>query len=91
MLKVTAHADDVRTVGEALAVSAASGSGAAYREFGARTGHRGGHEREVALYRDADPVLRAHTPDVIATHAIRNARAWAVLLEDLAAPRCSIR
>jgi hydroxymethylglutaryl-CoA reductase (NADPH) len=41
----------------------------------------------VALYRDADPVTRAHTPLVVATHADAGARAWAVLIEDLSGAR----
>jgi len=83
VLKVTAHSDDVRVVGEALAGLCGERLGAAYREFGGGLGSDGGHAREVALYRDADPILRAHTPAVIAAHADPAARAWAVLLEDL--------
>jgi hypothetical protein len=37
----------------------------------------------VALYRDLEPVLRAHTPAVVATEADPGSRAWSVLLEDL--------
>jgi thioester reductase-like protein len=83
VLKVTAHSDDVRTVGEALASICGERLAAEYHEFGGGLGSDGGHAREVALYRDADPILRAHTPAVIATHADPAARAWAVLLEDL--------
>ena len=83
VLKVAAHSDDVRTVGEALAGICGERLAAAYREFGGGLGSEGGHAREVALYRDADPVLRSHTPAVIATHADPGKRAWAVLLEDL--------
>jgi thioester reductase-like protein len=83
VLKVTAHSDDVRVVGEALAGICGERLAAAYREFGGGLGSEGGHAREVALYRDADPILRAHTPAVIATHADPGTRAWAVLLEDL--------
>jgi hypothetical protein len=83
VLKVTAHSDDVRIVGEALAGICGERLAAAYREFGGALGSDGGHAREIALYRDADPILRAHTPAVIATHADPETRAWAVLLEDL--------
>jgi thioester reductase-like protein len=83
VLKVTAHSDEVRVVGEALAGICGERLAAAYRELGGGLGSEGGHAREVALYRDADPILRAHTPAVIATHADPAARAWAVLLEDL--------
>lgn len=83
ILKVTAHADDVRTVGEALAGLCGERLGSAYRELGGGLGSAGGHEREVALYRDLEPVLRAHTPAVVATEADPGSRAWSVLLEDL--------
>jgi thioester reductase-like protein len=83
VLKVTARADDVRTVGEALAGLCGERLGRAYREFGGGLGSAGGHEREVALYRDSDPVLRAHTPAVAATEADPGTRAWSVLLEDM--------
>jgi thioester reductase-like protein len=87
VLKVLPHADDVRTVGEALAGICGERLGEAYREFGSGLGIEGSHEREVALYRDADPVTRAHMPVAIATHADANARAWAVLIEDLSGAR----
>ncbi len=83
VLKVTAHADDVRTVGEALAGLCGRDLGEAYREFGGGLGSACGHEREVALYRDMDPVTRAHTPGVVTTHADPRAGAWSVLLEDM--------
>jgi hypothetical protein len=83
VLKATAHADEVRIVGEALAGLCGERLGSAYREFGGGLGSAGGHEREVALYSDLDPVLRAHTPAVAATRADPRARAWSVLLEDL--------
>jgi len=83
VLKAMAHGDDVRTVGEALAGICGERLAEAYRAFGRGLGMECGHEREVALYRDADPVTRAHTPRVIATHADPQGRGWAVLLEDL--------
>jgi aminoglycoside phosphotransferase (APT) family kinase protein len=83
VLKVTAHADDVRTVGEALAALCGGRLGEAYREFGGSLGSALGHERECALYRDPDPVLRAHTPAVAAVPADTPAQAWSVLVEDL--------
>jgi thioester reductase-like protein len=83
VLKVLPHADDVRTVGEALAGICGDRLADAYREFSGGLGIEGGHAREVALYSDADPVTRAHTPRVIATRADPRARVWAVLLEDL--------
>lgn len=83
VLKVTAHADDVRTVGQALAGLCGERLGDAYREFGGELGSAGGHEREVALYRDPDPILRAHTPAVAATQADPGVRTWSVLLEDM--------
>jgi hypothetical protein len=84
VLKRTAHADDVRVVGEALAgVCGGDRLAAAYREFGGGLGNGGGHEREVALYRDTDPVLRSHTPVVLETRADPKERAWSVLLEDM--------
>lgn len=83
VLKVLPHADDVRTVGDALAGICGERLGASYRELGEGLGILGSHEREVALYRDADPVIRSHSPGVIATHADPNDRAWAVLIEDL--------
>ena len=64
MLKVTAHSDDVQAVGQALAGLCGERLGAAYRDHGAGLGSARGHEREAALYRDPDPVLRAHTPAV---------------------------
>jgi thioester reductase-like protein len=87
VLKILPHADDVRVVGEALAGVCGERLGAAYREMGEGLGIHGSHEREVALYRDADPVIRAHTPRVIATHADPKNRAWAVLIEDLGGAR----
>ena len=87
VLKILPHADDVRMVGEALAGICGERLGAAYREMGEGLGIHGSHEREVALYRDADPMLRIHTPRVIATHADPNNRAWAVLIEDLGGAR----
>lgn len=84
VLKRIAHADDVRVVGEALAgVCGGDRLAAAYREFGGGLGSDGGHEREVALYRDPEPVLRSHTPLVLETCADPNQRAWSVLLEDM--------
>ena len=83
VLKIMPYADDVRTVGEALASICGERLGEAYREFGGGLGMERGHEREIALYRDADPVIRSHTPRVVATHADPRARTWAVLLEDL--------
>jgi thioester reductase-like protein len=84
VLKRIAHADDVRVVGEALAgVCGGDRLAAAYREFGGGLGSVGGHEREVALYRDRDPVLRSHTPAVLETRADPEERAWSVLLEDM--------
>ena len=59
------------------------GSRQAYRRHGDGLGSVDGHAREIALYRLDDPVLRAHTPAVIATHADPKTRTWAVLLEDL--------
>ena len=83
MLKILPHGDDVRTVGEALAGICGPQLAAAYREFGGGLGMQGSHEREVAIYREADPAIRAHTPAVIATNADRGANVWSVLLEDL--------
>lgn len=87
VLKVLPHADDVRTVGEALAGICGERLGASYRELGEGLGILNSHEREVALYRDADPAIRLHAPDVIATHADPDSRAWAVLIEDLSGAR----
>ena len=84
VLKILPHADDVRAVGEALAGICGERLGASYRELGYGLGIQGSHEREVALYRDADPVLRSHTPEVIATDGERG---WAVLIEDLTGAR----
>ena len=83
VLKILPHADDVRTVGEALAGICGERLAEAYRELGGGLGIQGSHEREVALYRDADPVMRSHTPGVIASHADPRTRVWAVLLQDL--------
>jgi thioester reductase-like protein len=84
VLKRTAHADDVRAVGEALAgVCGGDRLAGAYREFGGGLGSDRGHEREVALYRDHDPVLRSHTPSVLETRADPKERVWSVLLEDM--------
>jgi aminoglycoside/choline kinase family phosphotransferase len=83
VLKILPHADEVRIVGEALAGICGAPLAAAYRELGGGLGIQGSHEREVALYRDADPVLRSCAPLVIATHADPRAGAWGVLLEDL--------
>ena len=49
--------------------SAARDLDQAYRDFGDGLGGADGHAREIALYRLDDPVLRSHTPAVIATHA----------------------
>jgi thioester reductase-like protein len=87
VLKILPHGDDVRAVGEAVAGICGERLGGAYQEFGRGLGIDGSHEREVAIYRDADPVTRAHTPLVVATHADAGARAWAVLIEDLAGAR----
>ena len=83
VLKIPARAADVHAVGEALAGICGERLGAAYREFGARLGTAEGAAREIALYRDGDPVLRAHTPHVVSTHADPDAQAWSVVLEDL--------
>ena len=83
VLKIASHADDVRAVGEALAGICGADLDQAYRDFGDGLGGADGHAREIALYRLDDPVLRSHTPTVIATHADPDARTWAVLLEDL--------
>jgi thioester reductase-like protein len=83
VLKIASHADDVRAVGEALAGICAADLDTAYRELGDGLGSVHGHAREIALYRLDDPVLRSHTPGVIATHADPTTRTWAVLLEDL--------
>jgi aminoglycoside/choline kinase family phosphotransferase len=82
-LKIAAHADDIETVGEALAGLCGPPLAQAYRQFGNRLGSAAGHEREVALYRDPDATLRAHTPAVAATQADPGAGAWSVLLEDM--------
>src|SRR5204863_786943 len=61
--------------------------GETYREFGRGLGIDRSHEREVAIFQDADPVTRARTPSVMATHAHAPTRAWAVLMEDLSGAR----
>ena len=83
VLKIPARAADVHAVGEALAGICGERLGVAYREFGARLGTAEGAAREIALYRDGDPVLRAHTPRVVSTHADPDAESWSVILEDL--------
>jgi thioester reductase-like protein len=83
VLKMLPHADEALTVGEALAGICGERLAEAYRALGGGLGIHRSHEREVALYRDADPAIRSHTPGVIATHADPRAQVWAVLLEDL--------
>jgi hydroxymethylglutaryl-CoA reductase (NADPH) len=83
VLKIPPLAADVQTVGAALAGICSERLGAAYHEFGDRLGTAEGAAREIALYRDADPILRAHTPAVLSTHADPGAQTWTVVLEDL--------
>jgi thioester reductase-like protein len=83
VLKIPALAADVHAVGEALAGICGERLGAAYSEFGSGLGTTEGAAREIALYRDGDPLLRAHTPAVVSTHADPGAQRWTVVLEDL--------
>jgi thioester reductase-like protein len=86
VLKVKPDADEAVAVGEALAGLCGERLGAAYGAWGAALGVRYGHAREVALYRQADPRVRALLPPVIATRADDDTKTWAVLLERIRSP-----
>ena len=84
VLKIKPHADEARGVGQSLAALCGDRLGEAYEAFGRDLGVAGGHEREVALYRDVDPVFREYLPRVVATRSDEASRVWAVLLECIA-------
>ena len=81
VLKVKPHADEAHAVGLALAGMCGKDLADAYESHGRGLGLEGGHERELALYRDADVVARRYMPHAVATRADESARIWAVLLE----------
>jgi hydroxymethylglutaryl-CoA reductase (NADPH) len=81
VLKVKPHADEAHAVGLALAGICSSELADTYRMHGRGLGLEGGHERELALYRDADDIARQYMPRATAQRADAHTRTWAVLLE----------
>ena len=81
MVKRKARDEDVIAVGEALADVVDPAVGQAYRRWGRQVGLVGAHEREVAIYRCADPRFRAHAPEVFATVSDRAHETWMVVQE----------
>jgi hypothetical protein len=81
VLKIKPHAAEAIAVGEALAALCNEPLGDAYGTWGAALGARHGHVREIALYRDADPVFRSLLPRLVATRSDADAGIWALLME----------
>jgi thioester reductase-like protein len=83
VLKIKPHADETHAVGLALAAICGHDLADAYETHGRGLGLEEGHERELAVYREADVVARSYMPHAIATRADEASRTWAVLLEHL--------
>ena len=81
MLKVKPHADEAHAVGLALAAICGRNLADAYETHGRGLGLEGAHERELAVYREADVAARQFMPHAIATRADEGTRTWTVLLE----------
>ena len=81
MVKLKAKDEDVIAVGEALADVVDPAVGQAYRRWGHQVGFAGSHEREVAIYRCADPRFRPYVPEVLATNADRAHDTWLIVQE----------
>ena len=78
---------EVIDVAQSVAALAAPALGETVWRFREHLGFTRSHEREVALYADADVRLRRHTPKVHAASADDGTRQWLVVLESLAEPR----
>ncbi len=81
VLKIKPHAEDAHAVGLALAGTCSAGLARPYAEYGRGLGIERSHEREVAIYREADPALREYLPRVYGTRSDEGTETWAVLLE----------
>src|SRR5207248_11422541 len=81
VLKVKPHADESHAVGLALAGICGRTLAEAYETHGRGLGLEGAHERELAVYREADVAARQFMPHAIATRADEGTRTWTVLLE----------
>lgn len=74
---------EVIDVAESLGALASPALGETVSRFRDELGFTRAHHREVALYADADPRLRRHTPSVFATSSDDASRQWLVVLESI--------
>jgi acyl carrier protein len=81
---------EIIDVAESVAALASPALGETVSRFREHLGFTLAHQREIALYADADPRLRRHTPRVYATSADDVAREWLVVLESFRDMDCDV-
>ncbi|MEP6730778.1 MAG: thioester reductase domain-containing protein [bacterium] len=85
IVKVKPSDERVIEVAESVAALASPALGRAYEAFRDYIGFTRSHVRELAIYRDADPRIRRHTPAVLALSPADEATRWMLVLEELPA------
>jgi hypothetical protein len=73
-------------VAECVAALASPALGRAYATFRNDIGFTRSHVRELALYRDADPRIRRHSPAALALSPSDEPTRWMLVLEEIPAP-----
>jgi thioester reductase-like protein len=83
MVKAKPRDRVVIDVGEAVAQVCGDRVGKAYAAWSDRIGFAGAHEREIAIYRQADPRFLRHTPALLGSAVDEAAGRWVLILEQV--------